>query len=161
MNKIKSCPQSSSSASARKNGESSSKWRRLEISDDESDYNPTEEIEDDDLENDEDNVDYVTDSDDDIATSKRFKKVIDDGDKEMYIERLKRWEKKREPEEKEMDGKFEQLKTGLKVPSYLWSKLYNYQKVGVQWMYELHQQKVGGVLGDEMGLGKTIQEQIF
>jgi len=161
MNKIKSCPQSSSSASARKNGESSSKWRRLEISDDESDYNPTEEIEDDDLENDEDNVDYVTDSDDDIATSKRFKKVIDDGDKEMYIERLKRWEKKREPEEKEMDGKFEQLKTGLKVPSYLWSKLYNYQKVGVQWMYELHQQKVGGVLGDEMGLGKTIQVIAF
>lgn len=27
----------------------------------------------------------------------------------------------------------------------------------VQWLWELHQQKVGGILGDEMGLGKTIQ----
>ena len=43
----------------------------------------------------------------------------------------------------------------------MWSKLYNYQKVGVQWMYELHQQKVGGILGDEMGLGKTVQVRFF
>ena len=27
----------------------------------------------------------------------------------------------------------------------------------MQWLWELHQQKVGGILGDEMGLGKTIQ----
>ena len=27
-------------------------------------------------------------------------------------------------------------------------------------MYELHQQKVGGILGDEMGLGKTVQVQL-
>lgn len=34
---------------------------------------------------------------------------------------------------------------------------FSYQKVGVQWLWELHQQEVGGILGDEMGLGKTIQ----
>lgn len=28
---------------------------------------------------------------------------------------------------------------------------------GVQWLWELHRQEVGGILGDEMGLGKTIQ----
>ena len=33
----------------------------------------------------------------------------------------------------------------------------SYQKVGVQWLWELHQQGVGGILADEMGLGKTIQ----
>ena len=27
----------------------------------------------------------------------------------------------------------------------------------MQWLWELHRQKVGGILGDEMGLGKTIQ----
>ena len=32
-----------------------------------------------------------------------------------------------------------------------------YQKTGVKWLWELHCQQAGGVLGDEMGLGKTIQ----
>jgi len=27
----------------------------------------------------------------------------------------------------------------------------------VQWLWELHQQRCGGLLGDEMGLGKTVQ----
>lgn len=35
--------------------------------------------------------------------------------------------------------------------------VFSYQKVGVQWLWELHQQGVGGILADEMGLGKTIQ----
>ena len=30
-------------------------------------------------------------------------------------------------------------------------------RTGVQWLWELHQQMVGGIIGDEMGLGKTIQ----
>src|SRR6202035_1048325 len=32
-----------------------------------------------------------------------------------------------------------------------------YQKTCVQWLWELHCQKVGGIIGVEMGLGKTIQ----
>lgn len=32
-----------------------------------------------------------------------------------------------------------------------------YQQTGVRWMWELHCQQAGGILGDEMGLGKTIQ----
>jgi DNA excision repair protein ERCC-6 len=31
----------------------------------------------------------------------------------------------------------------------------------VKWLWELHRQKVGGILGDEMGLGKTIQVIAF
>lgn len=32
-----------------------------------------------------------------------------------------------------------------------------YQQTGVQWLWELHCQQAGGIIGDEMGLGKTIQ----
>ena len=33
--------------------------------------------------------------------------------------------------------------------------------VGVKWLWDLHCQEVGGILGDEMGLGKTIQIVVF
>ena len=56
-----------------------------------------------------------------------------------------------------MDGRYEEIEGGLKAPSVIWDRLYDYQKVGVQWMFGLHQQHCGGILGDEMGLGKTIQ----
>jgi hypothetical protein len=38
---------------------------------------------------------------------------------------------------------------------------FSYQKVGVQWLWELNQQRCGGILGDEMGLGKTVQVIAF
>uniref|UniRef100_A0A8C1S2P9 DNA excision repair protein ERCC-6 n=1 Tax=Cyprinus carpio TaxID=7962 RepID=A0A8C1S2P9_CYPCA len=46
---------------------------------------------------------------------------------------------------------------GFKMPGFLWKKLFKYQQTGVRWMWELHCQQAGGILGDEMGLGKTIQ----
>ncbi|KAJ6809975.1 DNA excision repair protein CSB [Iris pallida] len=49
------------------------------------------------------------------------------------------------------------LEGGLKIPGDIYSQLFDYQKVGVQWLWELHCQKAGGIIGDEMGLGKTIQ----
>lgn len=53
------------------------------------------------------------------------------------------------------------LDYNLIIPGSIWSKLYRYQKIGVKWMNELNQQKVGGLLGDEMGLGKTVQVIAF
>lgn len=53
------------------------------------------------------------------------------------------------------------LEGGLKIPEAIFSKLYDYQKVGVQWLWELHCQRAGGIIGDEMGLGKTIQVLSF
>jgi SNF2 family DNA or RNA helicase len=41
------------------------------------------------------------------------------------------------------------------------SNLFRYQKTGVRWLHELHDQYVGGILADEMGLGKTIQIIVF
>lgn len=56
---------------------------------------------------------------------------------------------------------YAELTEGLKIPSRIWGELYQYQKRGVKWLWELHQQEVGGILGDEMGLGKTIQMVAF
>ncbi|KAL8861516.1 MAG: hypothetical protein Q9178_002040 [Gyalolechia marmorata] len=50
----------------------------------------------------------------------------------------------------EMDG-------GYRIPGDIYPSLFNYQKTGVQWLWELYSQQVGGIVGDEMGLGKTIQ----
>ncbi len=58
----------------------------------------------------------------------------------------------------EQDMEFE---GGFKVPGSIWKKLYRYQKTGVKWLWELHQQEAGGIVGDEMGLGKTIQTIAF
>ncbi|KAL1816777.1 hypothetical protein ACET3Z_019351 [Daucus carota] len=56
---------------------------------------------------------------------------------------------------------FVTLEGGLDIPETIFTKLFDYQKVGVQWLWELHCQKVGGIIGDEMGLGKTIQVLAF
>ncbi|VDD75945.1 unnamed protein product [Mesocestoides corti] len=53
------------------------------------------------------------------------------------------------------------LDHSLRVPGEVWEKLYGYQREGVSWLWGLHQQGVGGILGDEMGLGKTIQVIAF
>lgn len=56
---------------------------------------------------------------------------------------------------------FVTLEGGLKIPESVFSELFDYQKVGVQWLWELHCQRAGGIIGDEMGLGKTIQVLSF
>ncbi|RKP07335.1 SNF2 family N-terminal domain-containing protein, partial [Thamnocephalis sphaerospora] len=49
---------------------------------------------------------------------------------------------------------------GLRLPGEIYTSLFEYQrtcKLGIKWLWELHQQETGGILGDEMGLGKTVQ----
>lgn len=77
---------------------------------------------------------------------------------------LRRWNKLRlqdkekrlklEDDSEESDAEFDE---GFKVPGFLFKKLFKYQQTGVRWLWELHCQQAGGILGDEMGLGKTIQ----
>ncbi|EEF32549.1 DNA repair and recombination protein RAD26, putative [Ricinus communis] len=67
-------------------------------------------------------------------------------------------------DEEDVDGddtSLIELEGGLKIPEAIFSKLFEYQKVGVQWLWELHCQRAGGIIGDEMGLGKTIQVLSF
>lgn len=106
---------------------------------------------------------------------------FDDGNERSYLTRLKEWtqdrKKAREQQktqteyliEKEDGGALDEwlmphptepdsvFKGGLRIPGDIFPSLFDYQKVGVQWLWELHVQNAGGIIGDEMGLGKTIQ----
>ena len=46
---------------------------------------------------------------------------------------------------------------GLHVPAWVNDRLFGYQRLGLEWMWELYRQGAGGIVGDEMGLGKTVQ----
>ncbi|KAG7262000.1 hypothetical protein CRUP_004208 [Coryphaenoides rupestris] len=106
-------------------------------------------------------------NDDNAAGKKgKEKRCKDDGDVEFYRQRIRKWRKQRllEKEEKRQLGEEEseesdvEFDEGYKMPAFLWKKLFKYQQTGVRWLWELHCQQAGGILGDEMGLGKTIQE---
>ncbi|KAJ1988438.1 DNA repair protein rhp26 [Dimargaris cristalligena] len=49
----------------------------------------------------------------------------------------------------------------LRIPGDIHTRLFDYQKTCQRWLWELHIQKVGGIIGDEMGLGKTVQIASF
>lgn len=50
---------------------------------------------------------------------------------------------------------------GFRIPGRIYGRLFPYQQTGVKWLWELHNQRAGGIIGDEMGLGKTIQLAAF
>ncbi|KAF7653492.1 hypothetical protein LDENG_00082040 [Lucifuga dentata] len=116
---------------------------------------------------DESNEEYYPDSSEEEEDEKSSKdrKCKDDGHVEFYRQRIRRWKRQRlrEREEKkergddDTDDSDAEFDEGFRVPGFLWKKLYKYQQTGVRWMWELHCQQAGGILGDEMGLGKTIQ----
>ncbi|KAJ4377407.1 DNA repair protein rhp26 [Neocucurbitaria cava] len=110
---------------------------------------------------------------------------VDDGNERLYFQRIERWAKNRaaarkkakakngettvdeegEEEEEcflphptEPDTEFD---GGFRIPGDIYPALFDYQKTGVQWLWELYSQNVGGIIGDEMGLGKTIQAISF
>ncbi|XP_049868767.1 DNA excision repair protein ERCC-6-like [Pectinophora gossypiella] len=113
-------------------------------------------------------------------SKQNVKKIIDDGDVTLYNERVHNWrtdlaaaragtfeggpctadvqyvlEGHKNPEETH------ELQNGLHVPNFIWKQLYKYQRIGIKWLWELHQVQSGGLLGDEMGLGKTVQVIAF
>ncbi|CAI6340204.1 unnamed protein product [Periconia digitata] len=108
---------------------------------------------------------------------------VDDGNEKLYLQRVQRWTEKRsaarkraaeikgdvQEEDDQEDECFKAHPTepdadfggGFKIPGDIYPALFDYQKVGVQWLWELYSQNVGGIVGDEMGLGKTIQAISF
>jgi len=42
------------------------------------------------------------------------------------------------------------------VPADAWQQLHEHQREGVTWLWGLHKNGIGGVLGDTMGLGKVV-----
>ncbi|XP_046744954.1 DNA excision repair protein ERCC-6-like [Diprion similis] len=86
-----------------------------------------------------------------VKTKTGYNKLfLDDGDEWTYRQRV---ESSGFPKEKE----YHKVDNLFKVPMSIWKRLYKYQKVSVQWLWELHGRNLGGLLGDEMGLGKTVQ----
>jgi len=104
---------------------------------------------------------------------------VDDGNEKVYRNRIRIWTERRsaarrrahekkgeateedededecyKPHPTEPDAEFD---GGFKIPGDIYPALFDYQKTGVQWLWELYSQSVGGIIGDEMGLGKTIQ----
>jgi DNA excision repair protein ERCC-6 len=110
----------------------------------------------------------VVDSDADSATppNDNDDDDVDDDDDENEIENAAADDEDEESSEGDaLDAEFYDevvvLDHGLKVPTAIYGKLFNYQKTCVKWFWELHRQGVGGILGDEMGLGKTVQVIAF
>jgi DNA excision repair protein ERCC-6 len=108
---------------------------------------------------------------------------VDDGNERVYGKRMDKWSTNRAaarkrakekngdttadeegeaecflPHPTEADTEFD---GGFRIPGDIFPALFDYQKTGVQWLWELYQQNVGGIIGDEMGLGKTIQAISF
>ncbi|KAF5402100.1 DNA excision repair protein ERCC-6 [Paragonimus heterotremus] len=103
-----------------------------------------------------------------IANSRNSvrQKSMDDASLEQFQKRL-RCRRRFDALEKELAREHgEDIKTfdedgeldaDYRVPGRIWSRLFDYQRLGVNWLLQLHKKKSGGILGDEMGLGKTIQ----
>ncbi|XP_075232216.1 DNA excision repair protein ERCC-6-like [Lycorma delicatula] len=102
-----------------------------------------------------DDSDWASSDEERKKKRRRNKKKLDDGDIELYKLRIEEWGKNNKMS-KDYE-KFHKFDGDFKVPQHVWDKLYNYQKVGVRWLWELDRQRCGGILGDEMGLGKTVQ----
>jgi len=105
---------------------------------------------------------------------------VDDGNERVFRKRIDKWTMDRSkarrqakngdvadeegeeefflPHPTEPDTQFD---GGFRIPGDIFPALFDYQKTGVQWLWELYQQNVGGIIGDEMGLGKTIQAISF
>ncbi|XP_018430292.1 PREDICTED: DNA excision repair protein ERCC-6 [Nanorana parkeri] len=98
-----------------------------------------------------------------LSNSAKGRRCRDDGNFKFYKHRLRHWQKQlaKEAEQlitvEESEDSDVEFDEGFRVPGVLWKKLYKYQQTGVRWLWELHCQQAGGILGDEMGLGKTIQ----
>ncbi|KAE8355080.1 SNF2 family N-terminal domain-containing protein [Aspergillus coremiiformis] len=107
---------------------------------------------------------------------------LDDGNEKVYQSRLQIWVSRRSAARKRalqgtMDAHVHdeqeewfmphpsvpdvEYDNGYRIPGDIHPLLFDYQKTGVQWLWELQQQQVGGIIGDEMGLGKTIQAISF
>lgn len=116
----------------------------------------------------------------DIDRPKESGRNVDDGDIRLFRRRLDTWVAKRRAYRQRVTGdtiKNEEdvpewtlphpsqpdasLDNGFKIPGDIYSSLFDYQRTGVQWLWELYMQRVGGIIGDEMGLGKTIQIVAF
>lgn len=104
--------------------------------------------------NDDSDVEYSSshsEDDEDNVDSEKLRKCNDDGDEDLFLKRLKKLDKQDKELMKNSNGDAEaeyvELDGGLRVPIRIWNRLYKFQKTGVKWLWELHLQHCGGILG--------------
>ncbi|KAI9189933.1 DNA repair protein rhp26 [Blastocladiella emersonii ATCC 22665] len=114
-----------------------------------------------------------------LAPQTHYSEVTDDGLEEHYQRRLRRWAKRnyreRTGESASASDTFDAaaeihlpgsapdlaITKEFAVPGAIHPHLFQYQVTCLRWLWELHTQRVGGIIGDEMGLGKTTQTVSF
>lgn len=98
-------------------------------------------------------------------TQSSWKEAVDDFDEWDYEDRVDDWiahgiDRMREiaeRDEMETPPGTVAYPEDLVIPGWVNNRLFPYQRTGLRWMWDLHLQEAGGVVGDEMGLGKTVQ----
>ncbi|CAF1305426.1 unnamed protein product [Rotaria sp. Silwood1] len=137
----------------------------LSSDDDNEETDPSKMVYDEDnawFESDEDEKQRLVDEDEDFYEPKKKKKrssAKDDGDDQQYLTRLRDFYADQKPPSHTNNNENDDIEIGkgFWIPSSIWNRLFNYQRAGVKWLWELYEQKCGGIIADEMGLGKTIQ----
>ena len=84
--------------------------------------------------------------------------ATDDMDELLYEDRVDDWietgiqnmREMKEADKNETPPGEEIYEGGLVVPAWINNRLFPYQRTGLQWMWELHNQEAGGIIGDEM-----------
>ncbi|KAG7821668.1 hypothetical protein KL928_000143 [Ogataea angusta] len=120
-------------------------------------------------------ADEDEDDEDALVRKRKRDENLDDGDERMYRDRLRRWTERRASLRAELRPDYTDdpqvpewqkphpnnadaiLNDEFRVPGDIYPSLFDYQRTGVQWLWELYSHKTGGIIGDEMGLGKTVQ----
>jgi DNA excision repair protein ERCC-6 len=95
--------------------------------------------------------------------------ALDDLEEWVYEDRVDNWiesglsrmKKMKERDEGDALPGAEDYPGGLWVPAWINDGLFEYQRTGIKWMWDLREQEAGGIVGDEMGLGKTVQVASF
>jgi hypothetical protein len=95
--------------------------------------------------------------------------ALDDLEEWVYEDRVDNWiesglsrmKKMKERDASDALPGAEDYPGGLWVPAWINDHLFEYQRAGIKWMWDLREQEAGGIVGDEMGLGKTVQVASF
>lgn len=86
------------------------------------------------------------------------KSAIDDYDEYDYEDRVDDWlengissmrDMAEKDDEDERPG-LAHFSGGLEIPAWINDRLFGYQRTGLRWLWELHLQEAGGIIGDEM-----------
>ncbi len=88
----------------------------------------------------------------------RHRIKLDDFEEDDYEDRVDDWIENgisnmrvmKERDEEEQPPGEEIYDGGLVIPAWINDRLFPYQRTGLQWMWELHQQQAGGIVGGEL-----------